>query len=151
MAIYERAYRGYAGPVTPTWSRFLVLPRYAFETVFASKMFTSFFALCFVPSLVGAVLVYLHHNLKALTILNMTPDQLLPIDARFFLWLLTISALMLGFLLTLLVGPGLISRDLLHDEPRRVTLAKAGFDRAKEFTWASSAEVHVATWNRVAG
>jgi hypothetical protein len=39
--------------------------------------------------------------------------------------------------------------DLLHDEPRRLTLAKAGFDRAKEFTWASSAEVHVNTWNRV--
>jgi glycosyltransferase involved in cell wall biosynthesis len=39
--------------------------------------------------------------------------------------------------------------DLLHDEPRRVTLAKAGFDRAKEFTWASSAEVHVNTWTRV--
>ncbi len=27
-------------------------------------------------------------------------------------------------------------------------LAKAGFDRAKEFTWASSAEVHVAAWER---
>ena len=40
--------------------------------------------------------------------------------------------------------------DLLHDEPRRLTLAKAGFDRAKEFKWSSSAEVHVATWNRVA-
>jgi glycosyltransferase involved in cell wall biosynthesis len=39
--------------------------------------------------------------------------------------------------------------DLLHDEQRRVTLAKAGFDRAKEFTWASSAEVHVTTWKRV--
>ena len=39
--------------------------------------------------------------------------------------------------------------DLLHDEPRRLTLAKAGFDRAKEFTWASSAEVHVNTWTRV--
>jgi len=115
VAIYERAYRGYAGPVTPTWSRFLVLPRYAFEAVFASKLFTSFFALCFMPSLVGAVLVYLHHNLKALAVFELTPDQLLPIDGRFFLWLLTISALMLGFLLTLLVGPGLISRDLLHD------------------------------------
>jgi hypothetical protein len=38
---------------------------------------------------------------------------------------------------------------LLLDEPRRITLAKAGFDRAKEFTWASSAEAHVATWHRV--
>jgi hypothetical protein len=30
-----------------------------------------------------------------------------------------------------------------------MTLAKAGFDRAKEFAWASSAEVHVTTWKRV--
>jgi hypothetical protein len=30
-----------------------------------------------------------------------------------------------------------------------MTLAKAGFDRAKEFTWESSAEVHVTTWKRV--
>jgi ABC-2 type transport system permease protein len=115
MAIYERAYRAYAGPLTPEWSRFLVLPRYAFEAVFSSKLFTAFFALCFVPSLVGAVLVYLHHNAKVLTVLEIRPDELIVIDGTFFLWLLTISSLMLGFLLTLLVGPGLISRDLLHD------------------------------------
>jgi glycosyltransferase involved in cell wall biosynthesis len=39
---------------------------------------------------------------------------------------------------------------LLDDEPRREALAKAGVDRAKEFTWASSAEVHLAAWSRVA-
>ncbi|MFD0785437.1 glycosyltransferase, partial [Micromonospora azadirachtae] len=37
---------------------------------------------------------------------------------------------------------------LLDDEPRRLSLAKAGFDRAKEFTWESSAEVHIAAWSR---
>jgi hypothetical protein len=37
---------------------------------------------------------------------------------------------------------------LLDDEPRRLSLAKAGFDRAKEFTWESSAEVHLAAWSR---
>jgi len=37
---------------------------------------------------------------------------------------------------------------LLADEPRRQALAKAGFDRAKEFTWESSAEVHLAAWSR---
>ncbi|WP_203940838.1 glycosyltransferase family 4 protein [Spirilliplanes yamanashiensis] len=41
-------------------------------------------------------------------------------------------------------------RDLLQDEQRRITLAKAGFDRAKEFTWDSSAEVHIAAWRRAA-
>lgn len=39
---------------------------------------------------------------------------------------------------------------LLDDETRRMALAKAGFDRAKEFTWASSAEVHLAAWRRAA-
>jgi glycosyltransferase involved in cell wall biosynthesis len=39
---------------------------------------------------------------------------------------------------------------LLDDEPRRLALAKAGMDRAKEFTWASSAEVHLTSWSRAA-
>jgi len=49
--------------------------------------------------------------------------------------------------------PGQIALDmagLLDDEPRRMALAKAGFDRAKEFTWSSSAEVHLAAWARAA-
>lgn len=37
---------------------------------------------------------------------------------------------------------------LLDDEARRLALAKAGLDRAKEFTWESSAEVHIAAWSR---
>ncbi len=50
-------------------------------------------------------------------------------------------------------SPEEIARDLgalLDEEPRRLALAKAGFDRAKEFTWASSAEVHLASWARAA-
>jgi glycosyltransferase involved in cell wall biosynthesis len=44
-----------------------------------------------------------------------------------------------------------IARDLsalLDDEARRVALAEAGLRRAKEFTWDSSAEVHVGSWSR---
>ena len=51
-------------------------------------------------------------------------------------------------------SPEEIARDLgalLDDEPRRRVLGKAGFDRAKEFTWESSAEVHLAAWTRAAG
>ncbi len=49
--------------------------------------------------------------------------------------------------------PAQITADLaalLDDEPRRLALAKAGSDRAKEFTWESSAEVHIAAWIRAA-
>jgi glycosyltransferase involved in cell wall biosynthesis len=47
-----------------------------------------------------------------------------------------------------------IARDLvglLDDEPRRLALAAAGLARAKEFTWDSSADVHLAAWVRAAG
>jgi glycosyltransferase involved in cell wall biosynthesis len=50
--------------------------------------------------------------------------------------------------------PDEIGRDLaalLDDEHRRLTLAKAAFDRAKDFTWESSAQVHLASWARAAG
>ncbi|MET7417621.1 glycosyltransferase family 1 protein [Dactylosporangium sp. NPDC005555] len=52
-------------------------------------------------------------------------------------------------------GPGTdeIARDLaalLDDHERRSALAKAGAARAKEFTWESSAEVHLAAWARAA-
>jgi glycosyltransferase involved in cell wall biosynthesis len=41
-------------------------------------------------------------------------------------------------------------RALLDDEPRRTALARAGLARAKEFTWESSADVHLAAWARAA-
>ncbi len=51
-------------------------------------------------------------------------------------------------------SPEEIGRDLgalLDDELRRTTLAKAGVERAKEFSWESSADVHLAAWNRAIG
>jgi glycosyltransferase involved in cell wall biosynthesis len=42
-----------------------------------------------------------------------------------------------------------IARDLaalLADPGRRAALGRAGHDRAHEFTWAASAEGHLASW-----
>ncbi len=47
--------------------------------------------------------------------------------------------------------PDDIARDLgrlLDDEPRRLALAAAGLARAREFSWDSSAEVHLGSWAR---
>jgi glycosyltransferase involved in cell wall biosynthesis len=41
-------------------------------------------------------------------------------------------------------------RALLNDPGRRSELGTAALARAKEFSWASSAEAHVAAWNRAA-
>ena len=43
MAVYEQGYRRYSGPLTPEWSRVLVLPRYSLKEVFSSKLFLAFF------------------------------------------------------------------------------------------------------------
>jgi len=50
-------------------------------------------------------------------------------------------------------NPDEIAHDLsalLDDEPRRTALGRAGVARAKEFTWDSSAEVHMSAWARAA-
>jgi glycosyltransferase involved in cell wall biosynthesis len=40
---------------------------------------------------------------------------------------------------------------LLHDDSARLALAAAGVARAREFSWDSSAEVHLAAWARLGG
>src|SRR6267142_512140 len=80
MAVYEQTYKRYAGPLTPEWSRFFIIPRHAFRDVFKSKLFTAFFVICFLPLLVEAILIYLHHNAEALGILKAQATQLILIS-----------------------------------------------------------------------
>src|SRR6266702_3363319 len=109
MAVYEHTYKQYAGPLTPEWSRFLIIPRHAFRDVFKSKLFTAFFVLCFVPVLGEAIMIYLHHNTQALGVLQAKVNQLIPIDASFFeVWVHTQAAF--AGLVTVLVGPPLVAR-----------------------------------------
>ncbi len=114
MAVFEHTYRNYAGPLTPEWSRFLIIPRHAFRDVFKSKLFTAFFALCFIPLLVEAVMIYLHHNVNALGVLQVNIRELIPIDATFFQTFVNLQS-GFAFFVTLLVGPPLVSRDLRNN------------------------------------
>ena len=84
MAVYEQTYKRYAGPLTPDWSRFLIIPRHAYRTVFGSKLFTAFFVICFLPLLVEAILIYLHHNFSAIAAMKINVREIVPIDAFFF-------------------------------------------------------------------
>lgn len=114
MAVYEHTYKQYAGPLTTEWSRFLVIPRHAYRSVFQSKLFTAFFVLCFVYPLVAAILIYLHHNAQALSILQVNVRELLPIDASFFETYMKVQR-PIAFFLALLIGPPLVSRDLANN------------------------------------
>jgi ABC-2 type transport system permease protein len=114
MAVYEHTYKPYAGPLTTEWSRFLVIPRHAYRDVYRSKLFIAFFALCFICPLVMAILIYLHHNLTAMAIFQINLRDLAPINALFFRIFMGVQT-SLAFLLTVLIGPPLISRDLANN------------------------------------
>lgn len=114
MAVYERTYEQFEGKLTPEWSRFLIIPRHAYADVFRSKLFTGLFALCFVYPLVAAILIYLHHNANALSILKLDVKELLPINGSFFETFMMVQG-PIAFFLNLLVGPPLVSRDLSNN------------------------------------
>lgn len=114
MAVYEVTYKQYLGKLTPEWSRFLIIPRHAFRDVFKSKLFTAFFVVCFIPLLIEAILIYLHHNVNALAILKVNVRELIPIDASFFQTFVNLQA-SFAFFVTLLVGPPLVARDLRNN------------------------------------
>ena len=114
MAVYEQTYKRYSGPMTPEWSRFLIIPRHAYRGVFNSKLFTAFYVVCFLPLLVEAVLIYLHHNVTALAIMSLNARELLPIDGSFFQAFVNIQG-GFAFFVALLVGPPLVSRDLRNN------------------------------------
>ncbi len=117
MAVYERNYGRYQGALTPSWSRFTILPRYAWKDVFDSRVFVAFFVICFLLPFAGLLMIYLHHNLAALKFLNLPLDQLkeaLPINAAFFHRGIEFQS-WLCFLLALSVGPALIAPDLRNN------------------------------------
>lgn len=114
MAVYEHTYRRYVGRLTPEWSRFLIIPRHALRDVFKSKLFTAFYVVCFIPILIEAILIYLHHNVTALTIFSATAKDLIPIDATFFQFWVNLQG-GFAFFVALLLGPPLVSRDLRNN------------------------------------
>lgn len=114
MAVYKQTYKRYAGPITDERWRFSVLPRYSFQSIFEFKGFTIFFVLCFVPSLIGLIMLYLHSNAGLLSSYGLDIAGQLPIDSRFFLTLFHIQTF-LAFILAMFVGPGLVSPDLTNN------------------------------------
>jgi len=114
MAVYKRNYKRFAGQLTGQFWRFAILPRYSFQTLFESKLLTSFFTLCLLPHLAGLVLIYLRYNVGAIRSLNVQFLQFLSIDGNFFLNIFEAETY-LSFLLVTFVGPGLVAPDLANN------------------------------------
>src|SRR5215472_4782461 len=91
MAIYKRTYRRYTGPLTPSWSRFLVLYRYSRKTLLRSRLLTGFFVLCFFYPVLSALGIYLTHNLDFVSKYGFDVARFLAIDNRFFFYFIDVQ------------------------------------------------------------
>jgi ABC-2 type transport system permease protein len=111
MAVYDRSWTRFSGPLTPVRSRFVVITRYGLGQAFASRLFTAFYAACFLPSLIALALIYLRHNLGLLEQLGMTPEMFGALTMTFFQFLFLWQALPAFFLIAIL-APGLVAPDL---------------------------------------
>jgi len=114
MAVYGQTYKAYEGDLTPSWSRFLVIPRYAYQDLFKYTLFVVLFVICFVPPLIFATIIYLHHNTAALAIFGASGADIVPINGLFFSIFIGIQT-SLAFIFTVIIGPVLISRDLSNN------------------------------------
>jgi len=112
MAVYRRTYTTYSGPLTPAWSRCLVLFRYSRRNLFRSKLQTGLFVLCFFYPLISLIAIYAAHNLSFLERLGAN-GQTISIDNRFFFYFINVQGV-LAFVLTAFTGPGLISPDIAN-------------------------------------
>jgi ABC-2 type transport system permease protein len=122
VAVYERTYRRYDGELTADRSRVMVLPRYAYEEILRSKMFLVFIVLCLVWSFGLACLLYIPHNLGLLNIeaFDLDPDEVgrffaSLIDAGFFYKFFMIPTFFMALVITIVVGPVLITSDLRNN------------------------------------
>src|SRR5215471_5344105 len=115
MAVYKKTYRPYEGALTNSVTRFLVIPRFAFEDMQKSRFLTIFFLASFVYPLIAALFIYVQHNASALNLLGVqNANRLISINATFFLNFLGWQS-MLALFLAAFTGPGQVSPDLANN------------------------------------
>jgi len=114
MAVYERIWRRYDGNLTPMKWRAGVITKYALAEAFSSRIFTAFYVLCLLPTLIGIFLVYLSHNVSLLQQVGLTKDFMGGLTAVFFQVLFGWQALP-AFFVAVIVSPSLIAADISNN------------------------------------
>ncbi|HTQ61450.1 MAG TPA: hypothetical protein VMI32_14580 [Candidatus Solibacter sp.] len=113
MAVYKRRYNSYTGSLTPQWSRFFVLTRYAFIDLFKSRFFVLLLILSLIPTLFFAGYIFIANNKTVQLLMQMRSADLFSVEAKYFVIILMVQT-QAAFLLNCWVGPVLISGDLTN-------------------------------------
>jgi ABC-type transport system involved in multi-copper enzyme maturation permease subunit len=114
MAVYKRRYNSYTGSLTPTWSRFFVLTRFAFADLFKSRFFVLLLILCIIPCLFSAGFIFVANNKTLQLMMQLNPQMdFFKVESQYFIIVL-IGQAWAAFLLNCWVGPVLIAGDLTN-------------------------------------
>ncbi|MBT71064.1 MAG: hypothetical protein CMQ15_03345 [Gammaproteobacteria bacterium] len=115
MAIFQKAYQGYSGPLSPPFERTLVIFRYALADVFQSRLFVAFFFISLLLPVLLMCAIYVYHNLELLLQFEVSLDDLTEINGNAFVLAMQIPQNSLLFLMILGIGPTMISPDLRNN------------------------------------
>jgi ABC-type transport system involved in multi-copper enzyme maturation permease subunit len=113
MAVYKRRYNSYTGTLTPEWSRFFVLTRFAFADLFRSRFFVILLVLSIVPCLLFAVYIFIANNRTVQLLMQLQSAGLFSVETQYFIVIMMVQT-QAAFLLNCWVGPVLIAGDLTN-------------------------------------
>lgn len=114
MAVYKRGYQRYRGSSTSGWTRFLVLPRFAWGRILRQRTTLSLLNAAMVWPLLCAIFIYITNHADLLKGLAPQFQSFLDNKSQFFLIYLYVQSLFAVFLAAL-TGPGLIAPDLANN------------------------------------
>ena len=115
MAIFQKAYRGYEGPLTQSYERILVIFRYGMAEVFGSRLFAAFFGVSFLLPLALIFGIYVYYNLDLLLQFEVDINDLIDIEGTFFAVMMQYPQLFLIFVLVMVLGPTMIAPDIRNN------------------------------------
>src|SRR5687768_781784 len=114
MAVYKRGYRRYTGPLTGAWTRFMVLPRYAWRRLYQQRLVLLLTMAAFIWPILCAGFVYLANRAELLQGLDKDFRTFIQVNGNFFAVFMYVQGGIAVFLAAL-AGPGLLAPDLANN------------------------------------
>lgn len=114
MAVYRRGFQRYRGLINGRWTRFMVLPRFAWHRLFQRRLVVLLIVIAVIWPLLCAAFIYLSNSADLLKGLSSQFLDFIQVNGQFFLIFMNVQATFAIFLAAL-AGPGLIAPDLANN------------------------------------
>lgn len=113
MPVYDYSYQTYDGPRQSALLRWLAIPKFTYLECFEKRVFLQFFMVAWLQLILRLAYMYLLVNVDFLRAMGIPLNILVPVNALFFKSMIDFQ-MPFCFIFSLLIGAGLISRDLQH-------------------------------------